>query len=206
MALEYSTRQLTGEDRTVRSVASGTFWDGWLTLRVTHNITPRLRLTALAGPRLAQSLPEVLRPIGFTPLDWKVTPEVLAAIIYRDTVRSIDVSYARSAFLGFGASGFIDTNRVEARVGYIIDRRLRLSARPAAYRNSLSGLPARSYRFDGGVSYDLTRWLAVDGSYQYKYQDRALSLIDFGTRPAGKPKSRTTLMFGITVSRPVRIS
>ena len=136
---------------------------GSLALRVTHNITPRLRLTALAGPRLAQSLPEVLRPIGFTPLDWKVTPELLAAIIYRDTVRSIDVSYARSAFLGFGASGFIDTNRVEARVGYIIDRRLRLSARPAAYRNSLSGLPARSYRFDGGVSYDLTRWLAVDG-------------------------------------------
>jgi hypothetical protein len=206
MALEYSTRLLTGEDRTVRSVASGTFWDGYLAVRVTRNITPRLRITGLAGPRLAQSLPQVLRPIGFTPLDWKLTPELLGSITYRDTVRSIDVSYARSAFLGFGATGFIDTQRVEARVGYTVQRRLRLSARPAAYRNSLSGLPARSYRFDGGASYDITRWLAIDGAYLYKYQDRALSLIDFGTRAAGKAKTRTTIMFGLTVSRPVRVS
>jgi hypothetical protein len=205
VALEQSTRILIGDDLSTRSLVRGTFWDGHVAVRLTHNVTPRLKASVLAGPRVAQELPQVIKPLGFTPLEWKVVPELLVSLSYADVERTLAVSYRRSAFLGFGASGFIDTQTVDVRAGYIVARRLRLSARPAVYRNSLSGLPARSYRLDAGAAYDISRWAALEAIYLYKYQDRALSLIDFGARSPGQPKTRTTIMFGVALTRPVRV-
>jgi hypothetical protein len=206
LGIEQSTRLLSGKDLTVRSVVQGTFWDGYLALRLTHSLTPRVRATVLAGPRLAQRLPEVIQPLGFTPLDWTLAPELLASVTFRDVGRSLDVSFARSAFLGFGAAGFIDTYRVDVKAGYVIARRMRLSARPAIYRNSISALHARSYRVDAAAIYDVTRWLAVEAAYLYKYQDRALSLADFGARSPARPKTRSTVMIGFALTRPIQMT
>ena len=202
ITFDQSARMLVGDDLSTRSRVRGTFWDGYVALRVTRNLTPRVRTTLLAGPRLTQELPRVINPLGFTPLEWKIVPEMLASISYRDVGRTVTLSYARSAFLGFGAAGFIETNYLDVRAAYSF-RRVRISGRPAVYRNSLSGLDARSYRLDVGSAVDLTRWLALETTYQYKYQDRAISLVDFGARSPARPKQKSVFIVGMTIARPI---
>jgi len=204
VALEQNTRMLIGDDISVRALVRGTFWDGNVVLRLTHDLTPRVRATVSLGPRLSQQLPSVINPLGFTPLERRLSPEALASIQYRERGRAASVSYLRSAQLGFGAAGFVTTQSLEARLG-LAGRRWRATTRPAAYRNSLPGLRAKSYRIDAGAAVDLTRWMALETMYTYRYQDRALSLADFGARSGVRPRTRSTVLFGVTFTSPMQL-
>jgi hypothetical protein len=150
-------------------------------------------------------LPEVINPTGRTPFDWEAAPEVLASLTYRTTAQRLSVSYARSAFLGLGASGFIDTESLEARATLTLAHRLSVSVRPAMYRNSLSTLQSKGHRVDGTALFEVSRWMTLEAAYLFKRQDRGLSLVDFDVDSRGRSRTRSSIILGATVRKPIRV-
>lgn len=203
--VEYIGKLLTGEERTFRTVTDGLFWAHSVGARWTLSITPHLTASLLAGPRLAQTLPDVIDVTATTPPVWERQPEVRASLTYRDRGEQLSIAYGRSQELGYGASGFIDTESFELRASRVVARRLQLSARPGYYRNRLAGERANSYRIDSTVHYLLSPWLSLDGVLSYRYQDRALALSDLTVTSVGKSRKRTRAALGVTIQRPIRM-
>jgi hypothetical protein len=204
LGVEYIGKLLNGEERTFRAVTEGLFWAHSLGIRWTLAISPHVTTTVLVGPRLAQTVPAIIDVSSTTTPLWERQPEIRASLSYRDKEAQLSIGYGRSQELGFGASGFIDTESLEVRASRVIGRRLQLSGRPGVYRNSLAGERANSYRVDATMHYLLSRWLSLDGVFGYRYQDRALALADLTVTSVGKSRKRTRAALGLTIQRPVR--
>lgn len=205
LGVEYTGKLLIGEDLRTRVTARGTFWSNTVALRLTHSITPRVTAVLLAGPRLSQVLPEEFGQAAFTPLDWELRPELLGSLTYRRDGQLLSMNYVRSAFQGYGASGFIDTESVGGRTAFALGDRVQVLLRPAMYRNTLRGLRANSYRLDGAAAVQVSRWVSVEATYLYKRQDRSLTIGDLETDASGRPKTRNSIMLGVTLRRPIRL-
>jgi hypothetical protein len=134
-----------------------------------------------------------------------LAPEVLASLTYRNRGGRISGAYTRSQFIGYGAAGFVDTESVELRAAMLIGPRLQLSTRPAVYRNTLADVQARVYRADVAAGVRLTRWLRLDASYLYRHQDRTLTLADTVEPGPLRPRTRRTIVVGLTLSQAVRL-
>ena len=200
---EYNGKLLSGEGRSLTLVTKGVFWSHSAGIRLTQSMTPHLSASIFAGPRLAQTVPTTITPATEIPIRWERAPEVRAALTYRNVDDLLAVTYARSQELGFGASGFIDTEALEIRAARVVARRVQIVGRPGLYRNSLAGQRARSYRLEGTAHYLITRWLSLDGVFSYRYQDRALALSDLQIVSVGKSRKRTRAAFGMTIQRPI---
>jgi len=204
-SLQYDARNVVGEERTFRSVTRGVFWSSSLTGRWARKLSPHFTATVAAGPRLSQVVPAVISPSATTPTEWKLDTEALASIAYRRNDQRVSMSYTRTQSLGYGASGFINTESLEARGAWLVAQRLRLTVRPGVYRNSLAGLIADSYRFDSFASYYLASWASLDAVVSYKYQDRALALADFAVTSVLRSRTRNRVAFGVTFRRAIRL-
>ena len=99
------------------------------------------RAELMAGPRVSQTVPPVIQSTA-TPIAWERQPDLRASLSYKNRDQLWAIAVGRTQALGFGASGFIDTESVEVRAGRSIGRRLQLSARSGGYRNTLAGLHA----------------------------------------------------------------
>jgi hypothetical protein len=203
LGLDYTGKFLVGDEFGVEVNTHGLFWAHSAGLRWARSLSPHVTASIFAGPRLAQVVPAEISRSEATPVLWELKPEVLASIVYRSPIRMVSLSYARSQFLGVGASGLVDTESVELTAGAAAGSRLRFSLRPAVYRNSLAGMEANSYRLDGTVDVRLTPWSTLNAVYGYRHQDRALALADFVVTAAARARTRTRLVVGMTIRRPI---
>jgi spermidine synthase len=198
LGIEHNIKNVVGEERTFLAVTRGVFWSNSLLGRWSRTLSPHVTATVAAGPRLSQVVPPIIEPAQTTPTAWEWQPEVAATLAYRKNDQRLSVSVGRTQSLGFGASGFVNTDSVEARGAWVVARRLRLTVRPGAYRNTLAGERANSYRFDTYASYSLTDWMNIDGLVSYKYQDRALALADFVVSSILRERTRNRVAVGFT--------
>lgn len=205
LAAVYTGRLLEGDDIRIKATAHGEFVAHVVAARLTRTITPSLTAVVLAGPRYSQGPPDLIPREGPAPLETTLAPEVLASLTYRNRANRIGGAYTRSQFIGYGAAGFVDTESVELRVATIIGSRLQLSTRPAVYRNTLADVQAKAYRGDVAAGLQIVRWLRMDASYQYRYQDRTLTLADTVTPGPLRPRTRRTVYVGLTLSQAVRL-
>jgi hypothetical protein len=204
-AIEHNVRNVVGEERTLRSVTRGVFWSNSLTGRWSRLLAPHLTATVAGGPRLTQVTPAIITPSERTPTEWEWQPELFASLVYKRNEQRLAVEYSRTQTLGYGASGFIDTEGVEARSSWVIARRLRLTVRPGVYRNSLADQHAESYRFDTYASYLVSSWMSLDAVISYKHQDRALALADFIVSSVARSRTRNRIAFGVTLRRAIKL-
>ncbi len=204
IGVEAGGKLLMGDEFTNTAVTHGVYWAGSVGVRWTRSLTPQLTATLMAGPRAAQTVPSVVAGTATTtPVQWELQPEVLASINYRSPTHVFSVAYARTQFLGVGASGLIDTESVELTAGLTLGRRLRLAARPGFYRNSLVGAEANSSLFETTASLQASSWVSLDATYRYRHQNRALALTDFAVTAADRPRTRNRLVVGLTIRRPI---
>jgi hypothetical protein len=205
LAAVYTGRLAVGDDIRIRATAHGEFAAHIVAARLTRTLTPSLTAVVLAGPRYSQGPPDLLPREGPAPLETKLAPEILASLTYRNRGNRISGAYTRSQFIGYGAAGFVDTESVELRAAAAIGPRLLLSARPALYRNTLADAQARAYRADVAAGVKLTRWLRLDASYLHRHQDRTLTLADTVAPGPLRPRTRRTVLVGLTLSQAVRL-
>jgi hypothetical protein len=201
VTVEYTGKFLIGDEYGAEVVTHGVFWANTLGVRVARSLTPRLTAAVTIGPRAAQVVPPVIERTDTTPVHWEVAPEVLASLSYRGTRLALSSAYARTQLLGVGASGLVNTESLEVSLGAAVSR-LRMSARPGIYRNSLAGQRADSYRFDGTAGVVVSSWTTVDFVYGYRHQDRSLALADFAVTAAARSRTRNRFVVGMTVRRP----
>jgi hypothetical protein len=205
LAAVYTGRLVQGDDIRTRATAHGEFVAHVVAARLTRTLTPSLTAVLLAGTRYSQGPPDLLPREGPAPLETKFAPEVLGSLTYRNRGNRIGGTYTRSQFMGFGAAGFIDTESLELRAATQIGPRLQLSTRPAAFRNTLADVHARSYRADVAAGVRLTSFLRLDASYLYRHQDRTLTLADTASPGPPKPRTRRTVFVGLTLSHAMRL-
>lgn len=205
LGVEHTVKNLVGEERTFLTLTRGVFWSNSLTARWSRRMSPHVTASISAGPRLSQLVPSVITPSAETPTEWAWQPEVLATLSYRKNDQRFAFSYGRTQTLGFGASGFVDTESFEGRGAWLLARRLRLTVRPGIYRNTLAGERANSYRLDTFASYALADWASLDGLVSYKHQDRALALSDFEVISIPRDRTRKRVAFGVTFHRALRL-
>jgi hypothetical protein len=205
VGFETSGKVMVGEDETSRAIARGVFWAGTAGARWSHFITPDLTMVLMAGPRVSLALPESFAPSGRTPLDVELAPELLASVTYRRKEQRLSAAYVRSAYRGVGASGFINTESIEGRALALFRERLRVSARPVLYRNTLAGVRAVGHRIDSGAVFQLTHWMAIEATYLYKRQSRGLSLVDLDVATGRTQRVRNSVMVGVSMQRPLRM-
>lgn len=205
LAVEHNAKLLVGEERTLSVVTRGLFWANSLDLRWAFSLTPHLTMVAKAGPRVAQTAPPTIDASRATPTRWQVQTDALAGLMYRRPDLRGSLEYGRSQTLGFGASGFIDTESFEVRGGWLVARRVQLTGRAAVYRNTLAGLHANSDRLEATASYLLSNWVSLDGIFSYRHQDGALALADFAVTSLTKSRTRNRFAFGVTVRPSIHI-
>ena len=205
LAVEYNGKLLVGDERTFKTVTRGTFWAHSVGLRWTQTLAPFVTADVIAGPRLAQTLPDVINASTSMPVEWELQPEILASLTFRRNEERFSVAYGRTLTLGFGASGFIETESLEGRASQIFARRLRITARPGVYRNTLANLHALNYRLEFGARYLISSWISLDGVYSYRFQDRALALADLTVTSVDRSRTRSRTALGLTIRRPIRM-
>ena len=203
-AIVNQARSVFGQETTLRTVTDGLFWSDTIGGRVTRTLSLHVTAVVLAGPRLSQVAPLIIESQR-TPTDLELDAEVLASITYKRADQTVGIAYARTQSLGYGASGFINTESIELRTAWLIGQRLRVALRPGVYRNSLAGLTADSSRFDVFFSYPVSSWISVDGMASYKHQNRALALANFGVSSVLRAQTRNRIAAGVTVRRPIHL-
>jgi hypothetical protein len=205
LAIENLAKNVTGEERTLRTITKGLFWSDSLYGRVTRVVSPHVSVNVAAGPRLTQVVPAVIVPSERTPTEWSWQAELFASIVYKRIDQSVGLTYARTLTLGYGASGFVETDSIESRAAWLVKRRLRLTARPGFYVNTLAGQSANSYRFDAYASYLATDWMSLDATINYKHQDRAVALTGFEVNSILRNRTRNRIAVGITFRHAIRM-
>ena len=205
LAVEYTGKLLVGDGRTFTTLTRGVFSAHSVGIRWTQALTPVLTADVVAGPRLAQTVPPVINATTTTPVEWERQPELVASLTYRRRDQRFTVAYGRTQTLGFGASGFVDTEGLDGRATWTVARRLQLSARPGVYRNTLATQHANTYRLEATGRYVISSWMSLDGIYSHRYQDRALALADFTVTSVDRARTRTRVAFGVTLRRPIRM-
>ena len=204
LALEYSGDALIGEDVTSRLVRRETFGANTVAFGWTYALTERVTSTLRAGPRVQQIARAAQNAETATDGEWAVRPEILASIARQGERHTVRGSYTRTAFLGYGAQGFVDTEVLEGQVTYNRGERLRLAGRAALYRNTLAGVRANSHRLDGVAAYRIARWVSLEVTYLLKDQSRQLSPADDERTRQGR-RVRNSVMIGLAIDRPLRL-
>jgi hypothetical protein len=64
-------------------------------------------------------------------------------------------------------------------------------------------MQAMSYRLDGTADVQISSWVTLNAIYGYRHQDRALALADFVVSAAARARTRSRLVIGMTVRRPL---
>ena len=205
LAAVYTGRRLFGDDIRAKATAHGEFTAHVIAARFTRTLTPSLTAVLMAGPRYSEGPPDQFPREGPAPLVKKTATEALASLTFRHRGSRLGGAYTRSQFIGYGAAGFVDTESVELRAATLIGPRLQLSTRPAVYRNTLADVEARAYRADVAAGVRVTRFLRLDASYQYRHQDRTLTLADTVTPGPLRPRTRRSIFIGLTLSQAVRL-
>lgn len=213
-AVDYRVQFFVGEESTPVFIATRDFVAHVVTYRWTRHLSPRVTLRLMAGPRVSEAvrLPvvesDVARETAEMGKPFRTTqelqPEILASLSYRATKTQFAVAYARSQFDAFGLLGWVNTESLELRAIYQPNPKLRIDARPGAFRNSQGLSEATSYRAYVSARLQLGRWMSLDGGWLYQYQNEFL-LSEAEPLVRRQQRERTTVSFGVTIRRSMRL-
>jgi hypothetical protein len=158
---------------------------GW-----TRQLTALTRLEVRAGPRFSAGT---------------VNAEALLAVRRRLPAGELAFLYARTQDISTGVGGVVNTDSVSALLSAQVWRALRLSAGPMVTRNTVDESEATVYQLRLHASYQLTKWLSLQGSYALSYQQGLLN-----SGPSTGPNddeqiSRNVVSVGISLSYPQRL-
>jgi hypothetical protein len=120
-----------------------------------HAFTPRTSLELSGGPR-------------FT--DGSVDPEVSASFRHELRGGELSLMYARTETTAIGQVGTLTTDSATALAVWEPRRSLRVRAAPSVVRVEQAGLDATVYSLSLGVSYRVTRFVALEASYGFALQ------------------------------------
>lgn len=147
----YNLRRFAFGDDTTMSHA---FTLGW-----TREFTPLTSITLRGGPRVS---------------DGTVDPEVSASIRHRLRRGELSFTYARSQTTAVGQAGTVNTEILAASATYQLLRFLSIGAAPSFIRSTRASAEVKVYLVNLDVTYQITKWLSLVGSYQFSLQQGSL--------------------------------
>ncbi len=152
-SIEYRFSQFSfgGRDET----KSYTIQPGW-----THDLTPLTSFTVKAGPRFSS---------GSTDAD------VYASVRHRLQQGEVSLVYTRSQTTVVGEGGTVTSNSVSLPVRYRVLPLFEVSALPSFSHTKRSSLEAKVYGMKLDGTYEITRWLSLIASYEYRLQKGVLA-------------------------------
>jgi hypothetical protein len=120
-----------------------------------HDLTPVTNLALRAGPRFSEG---------------STNAEVLASIRHRLQRGEVALTYARTETTAVGEVGTIKTDSMTLSGRYRVLPRLEVTAAPSYYRDRRGGEKSDVFGAKLEAIYELTRWLSLVGSYEYRLQ------------------------------------
>lgn len=128
-----------------------------VTLGWTHQLTPLTSITLLGGPR-------------FT--DGSVDPEAAASIRHQLDRGEVSFTYSRTLNIVAGETGVVKTERFAGAASYEVLRFLVVSVEPSFSKSEdEASETTRVYQMNLNATYQLAKWLFLEGSYQFSLQD-----------------------------------
>lgn len=132
-----------------------TIQPGW-----THDFTPLTSFTVKAGPRFSSGSADA---------------DVYASVRHRLRQGEVSLIYTRGQTTVVGESGTVTSNSVSLPVRYKVLPLFEVSALPSFSHTKRSSLEAKVYGMKLDGTYEITRWLSLIASYEYRLQKGVLS-------------------------------
>jgi len=126
-----------------------------LTAGWSHFITPLASLTLHGGPRVS---------------DRVVAPELSASFRYQPRFADLAFTYSRGQTTIIGLAGPVDTHSFTATAIYKPRPSLHVQLTPGVFRSAHRGTAVQVYRMSFETRHPMTRWLALDASYDLNVQ------------------------------------
>jgi hypothetical protein len=146
----FTGNDVSGDDTTT----SHSFLLGW-----TRQITALTRIELRAGPRFSSDTVEA---------------EAFLSVRRRLEHGEIALSYARTQEVSTGVGAVVDTNSVSGLLTYRLLPFLQVSVEPLLARNTSDSSNANVYQIRLSSTYQINKWLSLQGSYYFSYQQGSL--------------------------------
>ncbi len=130
-----------------------------------YRYSPRVSFMLLAGPRFTEG---------------SVDSEVIAEITYLLERGLVDLHYQRTLTTSVGGGDTVDSNEVTLSASYRAAEDLTATLALSYNHESTGGTSANIYRSVVSVSYAITRWLSIVGSYEFSDQDATFNSSEQG--------------------------
>lgn len=152
-SIEYRFSQFSfgGRDET----KAYTIQPGW-----THDFTPLTSVTLKAGPRFSSG---------------SVDADVSASIRHKLEAGEIGLLYARSQTTVVGESGTATSDSVSLPIRYKFLPRFEAGLLPSFSRTTRSSFETKVYGMKLDGTYEITKWLSLVASYEYRLQKGVLA-------------------------------
>lgn len=160
-SLDYRFSQFSFDEGGTTKVYS--IMPGW-----THDMTPLTSFTIKAGPRFSKG---------------SVDPDVSASIRHRFQEGEVSLAYARSQTTVVGRAGTVTSDSVSLPLRYKFLPVFEVSATPSFSRSTSSTTEAKVYGMKLDGTYEMTKWLSLVASYEYRLQK---GVIGTATSTAGR--------------------
>jgi hypothetical protein len=171
---------------------SGTTTLHAFTLGWSHDLTPLTTFTLRGGPLLTEG--KVDR-----------RPEALASIRHTLKRGELSLSYASTSTTTIGQATAIGTQSIKGTATTELLPKLELSAGPAVYWTSSDAFKATAYLALLQASYQLTKTLALQASYQYSFQRGSFNPQTGPTGPTNVDILHNIFLIRLTVIYPARV-
>jgi hypothetical protein len=158
---------------------------GWL-----RQLTRQTSILLRAGPRFSEE---------------DVDAEVLASIRHRLKQGELSFTYERSQDTVAGETGSVDTDTLSAGLTYQLLRFLEVSAVPSFSRITRGSAEAEVYRAGLHLTYQLTKWLSLLGSYQFSLQQGRLEAAAIAAGRGDEEIYHNIILLGLTFTSPYRL-
>ena len=169
------------------TITSHAFTLGW-----SHEFTPLTTFTLRGGPRLTEGKVDRL-------------PEAFASISHKLKSGALSLSYGSTSTTTIGQATAVRTQSITGTATTELLPKLELSAGPAVYWISSDAFKATAYWTLLQASYQLTKTLALQASYQYSFQRGSFNPQTGPTGPTNVEILHNIFLIRLTVTSPVRM-
>jgi len=169
------------------TITSHAFTLGW-----SHEFTPLTTFTLRGGPRLTEGKVDRL-------------PEAFASISHKLKSGALSLSYGSTSTTTIGQATAVRTQSITGTATTELLPKLELSAGPAVYWISSDAFKATAYWTLLQASYQLTKTLALQASYQYSFQRGSFNPQTGPTGPINVEILHNIFLIRLTVIYPARV-
>jgi hypothetical protein len=167
------------------TTTSHAFTLGWI-----RQLTPLTSITLRGGPRFSES---------------SVDAEASASLSRQIDRGQLSLNYTRSQNVVAGLAGAVTTDSVSATIAYQLAQFLQVTAAPRFSRSVRGNLETRVYGVGLNATYQLNRWLSLQGSYQFSLQQGDLVSTTVVDRRGNEEIYHNILSLGLAMTYPYRV-